>query len=65
MKEKSFQVNVLATDNPASPKGVAGAKSKKAYEKPRVIYRAPLEAMAAVCTGQYGKATGYCLVASS
>ena len=40
-------------------------KSKKVYEKPRVIYQAPLEAMAAVCTGQFGKATGQCTVANS
>ena len=25
---------------------------KKAYEKPQIVYRAPLEAMAAVCTPQ-------------
>ncbi len=40
-------------------------KSKKVYEKPRVIYQAPLEAMAAVCTGPFGKVSGACSVANS
>lgn len=34
-----------ADTNTAPP----GAGRKKAYEKPQVVYRAPLEAMAAVC----------------
>lgn len=34
---------------------------KKRYEKPRIIYRAPLEAMAAICDGNpAGKLVGFC-----
>lgn len=35
-------------DDFSSPGGEVSTK-KKAYERPQVIYRAPLEAMAAVC----------------
>jgi hypothetical protein len=38
---------------------------KKKYSKPALLYQAPLEAMAAVCTGQFGKASGICAVANS
>jgi hypothetical protein len=40
-------------------------KRKKKYSKPALLYQAPLEAMAAVCTGQFGKASGICAVANS
>jgi hypothetical protein len=36
------------------------AHRKKAYEKPAFLYRAPLEAMAAVCHGTTGKGPGLC-----
>jgi hypothetical protein len=39
--------------------------SRKAYEKPEVIYRAPLEAMAGTCTGVGGKSTVSCTVQQS
>ena len=38
--------------------------TKKPYEKPQIVYQAPLEAMAADCTG-FGKASGICGVAFS
>jgi hypothetical protein len=35
------------------------APARKAYERPQIIYRAPLEAMAAICTpAPPGKALG-------
>ncbi len=40
-------------------------KRKKKYSKPALLYQAPLEAMAAVCTGQFGKTSGLCAVANS
>ena len=36
----------------------AAAPGKKLYEKPQIVYRAPLEAMAAVCLAPTGKALG-------
>lgn len=33
---------------------------KKKYTKPSVVYAAPLEAMAATCTGVGGKVSGVC-----
>jgi hypothetical protein len=36
------------------------ARRKQAYEKPTFLYRAPLEAMAAVCLGPGGKGPGVC-----
>jgi hypothetical protein len=32
----------------------------KAYERPRILSREPLEVMAATCTRPFGKATGVC-----
>lgn len=32
--------------------------TKRAYESPKVLYRAPLEAMAGTCTGYGSKASG-------
>ena len=43
--EKETRQSAEARNESAVP-----APSKKAYEPPAVIYRAPLEAMAAVCT---------------
>lgn len=40
-------------------------RRKKPYEKPAFLYRAPLEAMASVCTHSPGKASGPCTVAFS
>jgi hypothetical protein len=40
--------------------------SKKTYEKPQIIYRAPLEAMAGFCSpASGGKRLGQCTIASS
>jgi hypothetical protein len=46
----------IATD---APEARVPALPKKPYERPQIIYRAPLEAMAAVCTPTPpGKAIG-------
>lgn len=37
---------------------------KKVYEKPQIVYRAPLEAMAGVCSSG-GKAVGGCTIVMS
>jgi len=34
--------------------------AKKAYEKPQIVYSAPLEATAADCSAFPGKASGVC-----
>jgi hypothetical protein len=41
-----------------APEARVPALPKKPYERPQIIYRAPLEAMAAVCTPAPGKAIG-------
>ena len=43
-----------------SPEKAEPRKRKKKYNKPRIIYQAPLEAMAATCTGVGGKVSGVC-----
>ncbi len=54
------------TTSKAPAKSRAKAKGKKAYDKPRVVYHAPLEAMASVCTpGAGGKASGTCTIGNS
>jgi hypothetical protein len=55
--------NVSPQRNIANP--ADAAKNKKAYEKPRVIYHAPLEAMAATCSSFPGKSQGICGVGFS
>ncbi len=42
------------TNGPSMP--VQGQAVKKVYEKPRIVYRAPLEVMAAACTDAGAKA---------
>lgn len=39
--------------------------AKKKYEKPDITYRAPLEAMAATCSGAGGKGPVVCTVVQS
>ena len=46
--------------NDETPAQANEAKRKKKYSKPGVIYQAPLEAMAATCTGTGGKVSGVC-----
>ena len=51
--------------NGETPAKADEAKRKKKYSKPGVIYQAPLEAMAATCTGGTGKVSGICTVGFS
>jgi hypothetical protein len=41
------------------------ARRRMVYEKPGILYQAPLEAMAATCTVSPGKASGFCTSAFS
>lgn len=41
------------------------AGARKVYEKPLILYRSPLEAMAATCSTFPGKANGICDTAFS
>ena len=45
-EDRSSSTDEMHTSPPSTPESETG---KKAYEKPQVIYRAPLEAMASVC----------------
>ena len=50
------QENTSGSSAPAQ-----GQSAKKVYEKPRIVYRAPLELMAAACTDTGAKSvTGPC-----
>lgn len=61
------------TDNTTQPKrpsadqaNTTGSNSRKRrYERPRILSREPLEAMAATCVGGNGKVQGFCLTARS
>lgn len=55
--------NDLLQSESASPQ--TPSTGKKPYEKPGVMYRAPLEAMAATCSTFPGKAAGVCGTAFS
>jgi hypothetical protein len=69
MNEKSENRLSKLDPNPATGEGASTARHS--YEKPAVIYRAPLEAMAAVCdpggspAGKAVAGVGGCSVAQS
>ncbi len=48
------------TTEPRAAEKETSEDTRKSYEKPQVIYRAPLEAMASVCTGTGGKSNISC-----
>lgn len=52
----------LSQGSPAGPAQPPGKKPAKAYQRPQILSREPLEAMAATCTASsYGKpAVGIC-----
>jgi hypothetical protein len=57
------QSDGLTPAGTGQPSGSEGGK--KAYERPRILSREPLEAMANSCTGATGKAQGFCQTARS
>lgn len=63
--EDNEKLDVENKTTKAPAKGRTKAKGKKAYDKPRVVYHAPLEAMASVCTGTGGKSLAGCIIANS
>ena len=58
--------NPLADNEPDAPSALPepsksdAQQIRKAYERPRILSREPLEVMAATCTRPFGKATGVC-----
>ena len=57
---KLAQLDFVHQD-PASEPGMPSEREpKKAYHRPRIVSREPLEAMAATCTGGKAKAGGLC-----
>lgn len=56
---------LLSEGSPIGPAQPPGRKPAKAYQRPRILSREPLEAMAATCTRPYGKAAGTCQTGSS
>lgn len=53
--ERKTLIEKNAEDNKATERA-----RKKKYSKPDIVYEAPLEAMAATCTGVGGKVSGVC-----
>ncbi len=53
---------VIASQETGAPGQVP---EKKRYERPQIVYRAPLEAMAAVCPPPTGKAGALCTIPGS
>lgn len=48
MRDERF-ADASSTDPKTAPSVAASQHSKRRYESPRILYREPLEAMAAVC----------------
>jgi hypothetical protein len=61
MVDNQSQSQALPSESAQAPERKPG----KAYQRPRILSREPLEAMAVTCGGAYGKVQGICQTGSS
>jgi hypothetical protein len=57
---KLAQLDFIHQGPASEPWPPSERENKKAYHRPRIVSREPLEAMAATCTGAKAKAGGVC-----